>query len=229
MEEGKYIESDKGTPQGGLISPILANVYLHYVLDLWFKLDVKVRSKGEAYIIRYADDFVCCFELEEDANRFFKELKERLAKFNLELAEEKSKIIPFGKNAPESKESFDFLGFTHSNSKGRRGYYKLLHSTSQKKLKTKKASAKQWIKQNICLPIGKLIKKLNTKLVGHYRYYGITDNYSRMKSFRTYVIYQLYRRLRKRSQKDKTTLEKFWKIIKYNPIAEPKIYFSLWK
>ena len=229
MDGDKLLESDKGTPQGGLISPILANVYLHYVLDLWFKLDVKVRCKGEAYMVRYADDFVCCFELEEDATRFFQELKERLGKFNLELAEDKSKIIPFGKNAENNKETFDFLGFTHKDSKGRMGYYKLLHSTSQKKLKEKKASAKQWIKQNIYLPISELIKKLNIKLVGHYRYYGISDNYSRLTSFMNYVKFQLYRMLKRRSQKDKTNMKKFCKILEYNPLAMPKIYFSLWK
>lgn len=229
MEEGKFIESDKGTPQGGLISPILANVYLHYVLDLWFKLDVKVRCRGEAYIIRYADDLVCCFELEEDANRFFQELKDRLGKFNLELAEDKSKIIPFGKNTENNKETFDFLGFTHKDSKGRKGQYKLLHTTSQKKLKAKRASAKQWIRQNIHLPIEELIKQLNRKLVGHYRYYGISDNYNRLKSYMNYVKYQLYKWLKRRSQKDKTNIERFRKILEYNPIAEPKIYFSLWQ
>jgi group II intron reverse transcriptase/maturase len=229
MEEGKRLESDKGTPQGGLISPILANVYLHYVLDLWFILDVKVRCKGEAYLVRYADDFVCCFELEEDAMKFFQELKERLGKFNLELAEDKSKIVPFGKNTENNKETFDFLGFTHKDSKGRKGYYKLMHLTSQKKLKVKKASAKQWIKQNIHLPTNELIKQLNRKLIGHYRYYGISDNYSRLKGFMNYAKYQLYRGLKRRSQKDKTTLAKFRRILEYNPIAEPKIYFSMWQ
>jgi len=228
MEEGIYTESDKGTPQGGLVSPILANIYLHYVLDLWFQLDIKVRSKGEAYIIRYADDFVCCFEFEEDAKRFYQELIERLKKFNLELAEDKSKIIPFGKKTKENKETFDFLGFTHKDSKGLKGYYKVLHSTSQKKLKVKRALAKQWIRKNRHLPIVNIIKRLNIKLIGHYRYYGITDNYSRLKNFRNYIKYQLYKILRRRSQKDKTTLEKFYKILEYNPLAEPKIYFSLW-
>lgn len=229
MEAGKYTESDKGTPQGGLISPILANVYLHYVLDLWFQLDVKVRCKGQAYIIRYADDFVCCFELEEDAKRFYQELIERLKKFNLELAEDKSKIIPFGKNTVDNKETFDFLGFTHKDSKGRTGYYKLLHSTSQKKLSVKKALAKQWIRKNMHLPIEVIIKRLNVKLIGHYRYYGITDNLNRLKSFMIYIKYELYKRLRRRSQKNKLTLKKFYKILEHNPIVEPKIYFSLWQ
>lgn len=111
MDNMQYQESDKGTPQGGLISPILANVYLHYVLDLWFQEYIRVKSKGGAYIVRYADDFVCCFEKEEDAQMFYRELKERLNKFDLELAEDKSRIIPFGNNG--SNEKFDFLGFTH--------------------------------------------------------------------------------------------------------------------
>lgn len=228
MDKGQYIESDKGTPQGGLISPILANVYLHYVLDLWFELDIKVRYKGEAYLVRYADDFVCCFEKQEEAEKFYAELKERLAKFNLELAEDKTKIIKFGKNANGANESFDFLGFTHKDSIGRTGFYKVIHLTSQKKLKAKKQIAKQWIRKNIQLPIDYIIKKLNVKLIGHYRYYGITDNYSRLKSFRNYIMWELYKRLKRRSQKDKTTMRKFFKILEYNPIAMPKVYFSLW-
>ena len=228
MEEGKFYESDKGTIQGGVISPILANVYLHYVLDLWFEYDVKVRSKGEAYMVRYADDVVCCFEFEDDAERYFTELKERLAKFNLELAEDKTRIIPFGRNTEGNKETFDFLGFTHKDSKGKKGYYKILHSTSQKKLKVKRAIAKQWIKQNMHTPIEVLIKRLNTKLIGHYRYYGISDNYKRMRSFTEYVKYELFKHLRRRSQRHKMTYEKFNRVLEYNPIVYPKIYFSLW-
>lgn len=227
MEEGKKIKQEKGTPQGGLISPILANVYLHYVLDLWIEKDIKKRYKGEVYEIRYADDFVVCFEYEEEAKKFYEELKERLAKFNLKLSEDKSKIIRFGKKAKDNKDTFNFLGFTHMGRKGRKGYYKVVHKTEQKKLKHKKQEIKQWIKENIQMPTSELIKKLNIKLIGHYRYYGITDNYSRIKEYKNYVQWQLYKQLRRRSQKDKTTLEKFYKILKYNPIAEPKIYFSL--
>ena len=213
---------------GGIISPILANVYLHYVLDLWIDKDIKKRYKGEVHEVRYCDDFVVCFENKEEAERFYEELKERLAKFNLKLSEEKSKIIKFGRKSGNSKEQFNFLGFTHINSKGRKGYYKVLHKTDQKKLKHKKQVAKQWIKDNIKLSIKELIKRLNIKLIGYYRYYGITDNYSRIKEFKNYLQWQLYKQLRRRSQKDKTTLEKFYKILEYNPIAEPKIYFPLW-
>lgn len=228
MEQGKKIKVDQGTQQGGNISPILANVYLHYVIDLWIEKDIKKRYTGELYEVRYADDIVCCFEKEEEAKRFYEELQERLAKFNLKLSKIKSKIIKFGKNDKENKNTFNFLGFTHINSKGRKGYYKVVHKTDQKKLKQKRIAVKQWIKDNIHLPIRILIRRLNIKLIGHYRYYGITDNYSRLKEFKNYTQWQLYKQLKRRSQKDKTTLEKFYKILEYNPIAEPKIYFSLW-
>ena len=142
MEGTQKLETDKGTPQGGLISPILANVYLHYVLDLWFKVKIQRNCTGEAYIVRYADDFVCCFEKEEEARDFYEQLKERLANFGLEIAEEKSKIMKFGKRANGSKESFDFLGIRHINGKNRKGNYKLVHKTSKKKMKAKKQKVK---------------------------------------------------------------------------------------
>lgn len=136
MEEGKRLETDKGAVQGGLISPVMANVYLHYVLDIWFA-SVKIREfKGEMYMVRYADDFVCMFQFENEAHKFYKLLKERLKKFGLEIAEDKSKIMPYGK-FKGTKESFDFLGFTHYNATSHWGKYCLLHRTSKKKLKLK--------------------------------------------------------------------------------------------
>ncbi len=228
MEEGKKIKQDTGTPQGGLISPILANIYLHYVLDLWIEKDIKRRYKGEVHEVRYADDFVVCFEKKEEAEAFYEELKERLNKFNLKISEEKTRIIKFGRNAKTSKEKFNFLGFTHMNGQGRKGYYKVVHKTEEKKLKSKRRAAKQWIKDNIQLPTKEFFKRINVKLEGHYRYYGISDNYSRIKEFRNYVQWQIYKQLKRRSQKDKTTIEKFYKILEYNPLAQPKIYFSLW-
>lgn len=228
LEDMQHIESDKGTPQGGLISPILANVYLHYVLDLWFELYVKIKCKGEAYLVRYADDFVCCFQRKDDAEMFYKELKERLNKFDLELAEDKSRIMPFGNN--NSKEKFDFLGFTHINSKNRKGYYKLVHVTSRKKSKAKKQAVKEWIKESVIIyKTPYLIKLLNIKLQGTFRYYGVSDNWQWMERFRKYVIFQLHKQLCRRSQKGTITWRKFYKILEYNPIVEPKIYHSMWQ
>lgn len=228
LENMQHIESDKGTPQGGLISPILANIYLHYVLDLWFELYVKIKCKGEAYLVRYADDFVCCFQRKDDAKIFYKELKDRLNKFDLELAEDKSRIIPFGNN--NSKEKFDFLGFTHINSKNRKGYYKLVHVTSRKKSKAKKQAVKEWIKESVIIyKTPYLIKLLNIKLQGTFRYYGVSDNWQWMERFRKYVIFQLHKQLCRRSQKGNITWRKFYKILEYNPIVEPKIYHSMWQ
>ena len=229
MEGTEIYEPDKGTPQGGLISPILANIYLHYVLDEWFEEEIQKKSKGEAYLIRYADDFVACFEEEEEAKEYYEKLKARLKEYGLEMAEEKSKIIKFGKKAGNSKESFDFLGIRHINGKTRKGKYKLVHKTSRKKLKSKKKKAKQWIKENIQKPIVTIIKKLNVKIIGHNRYYGISDNIGSLKHFRNYCIWELYRALRKRGQKKPITKEKYIKILEYNEIARPKIYHSMWK
>lgn len=229
MEDMQQCESDKGTPQGGLISPILANVYLHYVLDLWFGKVVKAQCKGKALLIRYADDFVCCFQYKSEAEKFYKALKERTSKFDLQLAEDKSKIIPFGRNT-KSKETFEFLGFTHRNGKSRKGLYKLIHHTSAKKSRAKKESVKQWLKEKVYIyPTPYLIKKLNIKLVGMYRYYGISDNVQWMIKFRQYVRYELKKWLSRRSQKGYITWEKYNKILQYNPIATPKIYHSLWQ
>jgi hypothetical protein len=228
MVELQRLESDKGTPQGGLISPILANIYLHYVLDLWFEGIVKAKCRGEAYMVRYADDFVCCFEFEEDANMFYKNLIERLGKFDLTISESKSKIIPFGRNSG-SKDTFDFLGFTHVNGRNRRGGYKLIHHTSQKKSQAKKQAIKIWIKASVrTYPIPLLIKKLNLKLNGMFRYYGISDNFRWMEKMRHYVIWELRKWLCRRSQKGNINWDKFNKILLYNPIACPRIYFSLW-
>lgn len=228
MENMTKYETDKGTPQGGLISPILGNVYLHYVLDLWFKEVIQKRCSGEAFMVRYADDYVCCFQKEDEAKKFYEALKKRLNKFGLEVAEEKSKIINFGKRAKNNKESFEFLGIRHINGKNRKGNYKLVHKTSKKKMKEKKKKVKTWIKENRQKPIKIIIKKLNIKLEGHYRYYGISDNMAAMRNFRDYCIWELYRVLKRLGQKHKMTVERYKKILKYNEIARPRIYHSMW-
>ena len=227
-EQGKTLESDKGTPQGGLISPILANVYLHYALDLWFEAKVTKAFKGEAHIIRYADDFVCCFQYGDKAQMFYGMLKDRMAKFGLQLAEDKSKIIRFGRYAREfgSKDTFDFLGFTHVNGQNKEGRYIVAHVTSAKKMKVKKQAAKKWLHENMHTEKCQLVKLLNSKLVGHFRYYGITGNGSQLSDFRLYVQKQLFKTLNRRSQR-RMNWETFKRFLKYNPIAPAKIYHSL--
>lgn len=228
MEQGKLLECDKGTPQGGLISPILANVYLHYVLDLWFEKEIHNRFNGEAYMIRYADDFVCCFKYENEARKFYEMLKERFAKFGLELSEEKSKVIRFGRYAREngSKETFDFLGFTYINGMNRFGKYIIVHQTSSQKLKSKMKIVKQWLYEHFHEDKREIVKKLNQKLVGHYRYYGVTGNIGKMRIFEWYIEKELFKALNRRSQK-KMTWDTYNIFLKFNPIAQPKIYVSM--
>ena len=228
MEQGKLLESDKGTPQGGLISPILANVYLHYVLDLWFKKEISRKFGGEAHMVRYADDFVCCFQHESEARKFFGMLIERFAKFGLELAGDKSKIIRFGRYAREhgSKETFDFVGFSHINGLSPKGKYIIIHQTSKKKLSAKRQAVKQWLRENRHIEKCELVRKLNVKLVGHYRYYGITGNSRKITSFAYYATRELFKALNRRSDQW-MSWEKFNVFLQYNPIAKPKIYHSL--
>lgn len=227
IEGENRIESDKNIPQGGLISPILGNIYLHYALDMWFEIVVKKYCKGFCGMIRYCDDFVCCFEYEVEAIEFFAKLQERLAKFKLEIEVNKSKIIRFGKNAKEDKGTFDFLGFTFISGTDRKGRYCTKRITSKKKMSAKMKAANEWIRANRHMPVNELIKKLNTKLIGHYRYYGIIGNYDKLMMFRWYVIGRLKAWLRRRSQKDKMTWEKLYRILEYNPIVKPKIYHTI--
>lgn len=233
IEDMKYYESDKGTPQGGLISPVLANVYLHYVLDMWFDKVVKKRCKGEAYIVRYADDFVCFFQYENEARSFYQALKERLKKFNLELAEDKSKIMRFGRFAKQNSkdgktESFDFLGFTFINGGTLTGKYRIIYRTSKKKLKAKKQAVKEWLKMNIHGKPSNTIGLLNKKLIGHYAYYGISGNYQSLLNFYRFIVSAFYKALTRRSQRAYLSWKRYQSLLRKHPIVQPKLYVDIW-
>ena len=234
MEDMQYSESDLGTPQGGLISPVLANVYLHYVLDLWFDKVWRKQCKGEAYMVRYADDFVCMFQYENEAKGFFRELELRLGKFNLKLAKDKSRIFRFGRfakqNSAEGKtETFDFLGFTHINGKTLTGKYTVVHRTSKKKLKVKKQTVKDWLVANTHGKPSDVIKLLNRKLVGHYRYYGVSGNYEGLLKFYRFIVSELYNRLIRRSQRAYLSWRRYQSLLEKHPIIKPKIYVDIWQ
>lgn len=233
MEDGKYRESDKGTAQGSPISPILANVYLHYVLDLWFAY-LKKHSKfeGEAYIIRYADDFVMLFQYKSDAERMYKALPERMAKFGLELAMDKTKVMQFGRFAKQNSkdgetETFDFLGFTFCNGTSRNGKYRVHIQTSKKKLKAKKQAVKEWLRERMHAPVGKTFETLNRKLQGHVNYYGINGNIKMLANFYSYVKDTFIRILRKRGQKKPIKWKDFQRMWNYY-IKPPKIKVCIW-
>lgn len=237
MEEGKFLESDEGTPQGGIISPILANIYLHYVLDLWFSKAVKKQCKGQAEMVRFADDFVCCFQYKEEAERFHKSLKMRLAKFNLEVAEEKTRVLLFGRYAKDmcrkmgidSTPTFDFLGFTHYCGKSRHGKFRVKRKTAAKKFREKTKAFRDWIKKVRHNKVDNIMKKINAKLIGHYRYYGITDNREMLRKFRQQVVMNLFKWLNRRSQRLSFNFERFqeW-ILKRYKLPYPRIYVNIY-
>lgn len=235
IEEGKVYKSEKGTPQGGVISPLLANIYLHYVLDLWFENGFKKGCKGYCRIIRYADDFVVCFQNRCEADRFLKELKERLLKFGLEVEPTKTKVIAFGKRAygkakreGEKLDTFDFLGFTHYCSKSRDGgWVRIKRRTEKKKFHAKLKEIKEWLKASRVLPTGKLMKRLSLKLSGHYAYYGVTDNFAGIDRFGVAVQRLLKKWLNRRGRTGCMTWEKLRLLLKRYPLPKPRILVSL--
>ena len=170
--DGKVTHPLTGTPQGGIVSPILANVYLHYALDLWFHEVVKWHTTGEACLIRYADDFVCAFQNQDEAQHFYGALEHRLSKFGLQLAAAKSRVIPFSRNGEPSATRFDFLGFEFHWGKDRAGKPHLKRRTSRKKLRNSLSNFTQSCKQSRHTPMKKLFASLNLKLRGYYNYYG---------------------------------------------------------
>lgn len=235
MEAGIRYDTPEGTPQGGVVSPILANIYLHYVLDLWFKKWTERYCQGEAYIIRYADDFVCCFQYENEARAFLSTLKGRLKKFNLEVAEEKTRIINFGRYAkPGNKngrriETFEFLGFTHYCDTSRTGKFRVKRKTSKKKLRASLIRCKEWLRQNRNKPVRELIRTFHAKIQGHYNYYGVTDNIKALRKFYYQVRKMLYKWLNRRSQRKSFDWDKYRLFLKKLPIPEPKIRINIYQ
>ncbi|WP_166667647.1 group II intron reverse transcriptase/maturase [Breznakia blatticola] len=227
MEDMKFSETDEGTPQGGLISPVLANVYLHYVLDLWFEKYMKKRLKGYAKLVRYCDDFIIMFQYENEAKMVYEELIPRLAKFNLEINTDKTKAIPFGRYKG-TKESFDFLGFAHINGKTRNGKYTVHHTIGKKKLKAKKRSAKAWLKLVMHKPIAEIMETINRKLRGLYNYYGISGNYKGISKFYKYYKYEYYRILRRRGQKNPIKYKDYLRIWDYFIKEKPSLKVNIW-
>ncbi len=237
MEDGKLLSSEKGTPQGNGASPLLANIYLHYVLDTWFAIRVKRQCKGEANLVRYCDDFVCSFQNKWEAEQFYIALIERFAEFGLELAPEKTKILEFGRFAKENRarrgegrpETFVFLGFTfYCSENANKSFFRCKVKTSSKKLRSKLKSMKMWIKRNRTMPVKELIKKINQKLRGHYQYYGVTDNMRSVKSYLNAVTCLLYKWLNRRSQRKSYNVDGFFNgLLKTFPLLEPSIKVSL--
>lgn len=226
MEGTELKESDRGTPQGGLISPVLANVYLHYVLDLWFEKAVRPWLKGEAYYVRYADDFLILFQYENEAEQVMQALKPRLGKFSLEAAEEKTRILPIGR-FKGTKEDFDFLGFTFYNTRTRAGKYRLGVRTSSKKLKAKKQAAKEWLQTRLTKPLSETMKIIAAVVRGHCSYYGVNGNFHAIQKFWKYLKYSAYQMLNRRDQKGKFKYDKYLRVWDYY-VAKPHLTTNIW-
>ncbi len=232
MEEGKLHETQTGTPQGGIISPLLANLYLHYVLDLWVLSWRKKHAGGEMYVVRYADDFVMAFQRERDAMAMHKALAERLAHFGLKLHPEKTRVIEFGRFAQEDRErrglskpeTFDFLGFTHIASKSHEGKFQLKRRSSRKKRRAKLARLKEECDRRRHHRIAEQYRWLSSVLIGHYRYYGVPTNYEALALFRYHVRMIWHRALARRSQRARWTYARRSRFDRAFPLPPPRIH-----
>ena len=228
LDKGQVICPITGTPQGGVVSPILANIYLHTVLDVWFYETVQTHCRGQVYLCRYADDFVCAFEYEKDAQRFYEALEKRLNKFNLEVAENKTHLLVFSRSKIRNGLSFNFLGFEFRWGLSRRINNRLRipivkRRTSREKLYASLANFKVWLKKSSRLPKNILFTMLNRKLRGYYNYYGIIGNYKSLGSFVYRVTQALFKWLNRRSQRKSYNWEGFKELVKHFGIAKPKI------
>jgi RNA-directed DNA polymerase len=214
------------------LSPLLANIYLHYVLDLWFEKRVKKQLEGYAELIRYADDFVVCFQKRREADMFVGMLGARLGKFGLGISEEKSKILKFGRFASEGGKrpgTFDFLGITHYCGKSRNGKFTVGRKTSRKRYQRSLSGMSQWLRRNRdVMKQRELWQILGQKLRGHYQYYGVSGNIRSLRRFHYQTIRLAYKWLNRRSQKRSYNWLQYGGWVQYNPLPRPRIYHSLY-
>jgi len=236
MEEGSVSYPQAGSPQGGVISPLLANVYLHYVLDIWFRQEVQPRLRGSAHLIRYADDFVILSTHEEDARRVMEVLPKRFGKYGLALHPDKTRLIPFRR--PPRKASggkgdgnprpgtFDLLGFTHYWGRTWRGGWAVTRKTASKRLSRAVRSIAQWCREHRHLPICEQQAILSQKVRGHYAYYGITGNVQALTAF-LWAVHHAWRKwLDRRNHRRAMPWQRFYRLLKQYPLPPPKIVHS---
>jgi group II intron reverse transcriptase/maturase len=227
MESGNISFPEEGTPQGGIISPLLSNIYLHYVLDEWFSEQIQPLLKGKSFIVRWADDFILGFTDRSDAERVLEVLPKRFAEYKLTLHPEKTKLIDLNCQRRESERSFDFLGFTHYLGKSRKGNKVLKRKTSSKRLSKAISEISNFMKINRHMKLGELIAEINSKLRGHYSYYGITFNFIGIHRFYEQVKRKLYYWLNRRGGKKLLTWDIFSIIIYQRfSLIKPCIYHS---
>ena len=236
MEDYQYEATEEGCGQGALCSPIIANIYMHYVLIWWYEERVKPLLRGYSGLVVYADDFVVCFQYKDDAEKFYEMLKRRMKHFGLSLEEEKSRLIEFGRFAEENRrrkgkgkpETFTFLGFTHYCSRSKNGKFRVKRKTSKKKFTKKCKEIHRKIQSMRTWKLKDIISKVNQILVGYFHYYGITDNIKSIARFRHEVEESLFYWLNRRSQKRSYTWEDFRRMQQEYPLAPAKIYVSVY-
>ena len=236
QEDGIFKDSDRGTPQGGVISPLLANLYLHYTLDLWYQNGFRKTCIGYSRFIRYADDFVVCFKEEADAKRFRVEMEKRLNQFGLEIAPEKTKILEFGpkarrraKQRGDKAETFDFLGFTHYCTTSRSGkLFQVGRKSISKRITAKLKLFKEWLRGARTQPTKEIMETVANKLRGHYAYYGVTGNYKSINNYAYEVRKLLFKWLGRRGKRGSLSYEKFNLLLSHFPLPAPRIFVKLW-
>jgi len=233
MEEGRYLKSTEGTAQGGPISVLISNIYLHYVLDLWIEKVVKPRMQGEVIYVRYLDDFVLCFEYESDAAKFQRVIEKRLTKFSLALEPTKTRLVRFGRYANKARqgkrnkpETLYFLGFTLYCGKNRRGGFKVGMRTEKSRFRRSCAKITERLKRIRHLPVREQHRQINLVLRGHYQYYGMAGNWESLKQFHYHVTRAWRKWLSTRSQKGKLSWENYRKLMTIWPLQAPRIYVS---
>lgn len=223
-QDGHILHPVTGTPQGGVVSAVLANIYLHYALDLWFEKVVKPRCRGDAMMMRFADDFVCCFQLHRDAKRFYRVLGKRLGKFNLELSPDKTRMIRFTRFETVKSNMFTFLGFEYRWGQSRTGKPLVRMQTAKKKFKAALRAMGNWIRrEGNEWTTKELMVKLKQKLQGYFNYYGVCGNISMLEKYNNQVKRLVYKWLNRRSQRRSYTWKVFEKILIQQRIPRPRI------
>ena len=238
LEEGNLSFPEAGSPQGGVISPLLANIYLHYVLDDWFAREVQPRMKGRSFLIRYADDFVMGFACEEDARRVMAVLGKRFAKYGLTIHPEKTRLVPFRKPPHPARPrgphdsgpgTFDLLGFTHYWALSRKGRWVVKRKTAATRLNRALKAIGEWCRTNRHRPLIVQRHTLRQKMRGHYAYYGITGNARALGTFQ-YVVHRLWRKWLARRKRDRDlTWDAFNRLKQRYPLAMPVIVHSVYR
>jgi len=222
-EDGKVIHPELGTPQGGVISPVLANVYLHYALDLWFEEQVRKGNRGQSRLFRFADDFVACFEHRHEAAAFERDLKERLAQYGLEVAPDKTKMLRFGRNGGPYNGRFDFLGFEYRWEPDRKGRPTVKRRTARKKLHGAVQRMGEWLQTHRHRKLPELMRTFNAKLRGYWNYYGVIGNSQSLNQYYYLTSELLYKWLNRRSQKRSYTWRTFKRLLERHAVPRPKI------